>query len=107
MADAIGLNCEIRKSREDKALRSQLEAGVWRVQVHGVDETWRVFCYLCTPTLFSSGSILTLRVADRLFAKFFGFLFDNMSWCYLVFSFLFPTLQTFILLLIMDKYGLR
>ena len=37
MADAIGLNCEIRKTREDKAPRSQLVAGAWRAQVHGVN----------------------------------------------------------------------
>ena len=35
--NAIGLNCGIQKVREDKALRSQLVAGAWRAQVHGVD----------------------------------------------------------------------
>ena len=35
--DAIGLNCMIRRAREDKALLSQLVARVWRAQVHGVD----------------------------------------------------------------------
>ena len=37
MVDAIGLNCEIQKDREDKTPRSSLVAGAWRAQVHGVD----------------------------------------------------------------------
>ena len=37
LADAIRLNCEIRKARKDKASRSQLVAGAWRAQVHGVN----------------------------------------------------------------------
>ena len=37
MADIIGLNCEIRKVREDKIPRSPFVAGVWMAQVHGVD----------------------------------------------------------------------
>ena len=40
--------------------------------------------------LFISGSISTWRVAERFFAKFFSFLFDNTSWCYFVFVSLFP-----------------
>ena len=75
------MNCEIRKVKEGKALRSQLVAGAWRAQVHGVDQAWRVFCYSCTPTLFSSGSISTWRVTERFFTKFFGFFFDNTSRC--------------------------
>ena len=47
MADAIGLKSEIQKTSEDKTPRSPLVAGVWRVQVHGV-EAWKVFCYSCT-----------------------------------------------------------
>ena len=91
LADAIKLNCEIRKVREDKTPRSPLVARAWRAQVHGVDQTWRVFCYSCTPTLLSSESISTWRVTERFFVEFFGFLFDNMSRCYLVFSYLFHT----------------
>ena len=34
LADAIGLNCGIRKVREDK---TPLVVGAWRAQVHGVD----------------------------------------------------------------------
>ena len=37
LADAIKLNYGIRKSREDKVLRSQLVAGAWKAQVHGVN----------------------------------------------------------------------
>ena len=75
VADAIGLNCGIWKAKEDKTLRSPWVVGAWRV-----------FCYLCTPTLFSSGSISTWTAAVRFFAKFFGFHFDNMSWCSFVFA---------------------
>ena len=92
MVDAIGLNCGIQKASEDMTPRSPLVAGAWRAQVHGVDLAWRVFCYSYTPTLFTSRSISTWRVAERFFAKFFGFLFNNTSWCYLVFASFFPTL---------------
>ena len=37
LTDAIGLNCRIRKVREDKVPRRQLVAGAWRAQVHWVD----------------------------------------------------------------------
>ena len=37
LADAIRLNCEIWKVREDKVPRSQLVVGVWTAQVHGVN----------------------------------------------------------------------
>ena len=47
------------------------------------------------------------RAAERFFAEFFGFLFDNMSWCYFVFASFFPALLAFILLLIFDEYGLE
>ena len=79
MVDAIGLNCGIQKASEDMTPRSPLIARAWRAQVHGVDLAWRVFCYSYTPTLFTSRSISTWRVAERFFAKFFGFLFDNTS----------------------------
>ena len=98
--------CGIWKVREDMTLRSPLVVGAWRVQVHWVDQAWRVFCYSCTPTLFSSESISTWRVAERFFAKFFDFFFDNTSRCYLVFASLFPTLKFYFILLIMDEYGL-
>ena len=47
------------------------------------------------------------RAAERFFTEFFGFLFENTSRCYLVFASFFPTLLTFILLLIFDEYGLE
>ena len=37
MADAIRLNCGIRKASEDKTLRISLVVGTWRAQVHWVD----------------------------------------------------------------------
>ena len=37
LVDAKGLNCGMRKVKEDKVLRSQLVAKAWRAQVHGVD----------------------------------------------------------------------
>ena len=46
------------------------------------------------------------RAAERFFTKFFGFLFDNTSACYLMFASLFPTLLPFILLLCYYEYGL-
>ena len=36
VVDAIGLNCGIRKVREDKTPKSPLEARAWRAQVHRV-----------------------------------------------------------------------
>ena len=85
--------CGIRKAREYMTSRSLLVAGVWRAQVHWVDQAWRVFCHLYTPTLFSSGSITAWRAAERFFAEFFSFLFNNTSRCYLVFASLFSTLK--------------
>ena len=76
-------------------------------QVHSVDQAWRVFCYSCTPTLFSSGSITAWRATERFFIEFFSFLFDNMFRCYLVFVSPFPTLKLYLISLIMDEYGLR
>ena len=67
LADAIGLNCKIRKARENKIPRSLLVVRVWMAQVHGVDLAWRVFCLSCTPNLFYNGSILTWRVAEMFF----------------------------------------
>ena len=87
--------------------RSAFVAGAWRAQVHWVNQAWKVFCYLCTPTLFSSGSISTWRVAKRFFVEFYGFLLDNKSWCYLVFASCFHTLLAFILLVMINEYGLR
>ena len=61
------------ESQRRKVSSSQLVARVWRAQVHWVDQAQRVFCYLCTPTLFSSRSITTWRAVEKFFAKFFSF----------------------------------
>ena len=105
LVDAIGLNCMIQRAREDKASSSQLVAGAWRAQVHGVDYAWRVFYYSCSPTHSLVDWFTTWRVAERFFVEFFSFLFYNKSACYLVFAFFFPTLLAFILLLWFDEYG--
>ena len=99
LVDVIGLNCVIWKAREHKAWRSQLVTRAWRAQVHGVDQAWRVFCYLCTPTYSLVDRFTAWRAAKRFYIEFFSFLFDDTSACYLVFAFFFPTLLTFILLL--------
>ena len=57
--------------------------------------------------LLSSRSITAWRVAERFFAVFFGFFFDNTSTCYLVFAFFFLTLLPFILLLCYNVYRLE
>ena len=97
----------IRKVREDMTPRSTLVARAWRDQVYWVDQAWRVFCYSCTLILFSSGWISTWRVAERFFAEFFGFLFDNMSWCYLIFASLFPYSCALLLLFVVHVYALE
>ena len=57
--------------------------------------------------LFTNGLISTWRVAKRFFAEFFGFLFDNTSWYYLVFVFLFPYSSSFIVYCCLLAYGLE
>ena len=99
--------CKIRKAREDMTPRSSLVVGAWRAQVHWVDLAWRVFCYSCTSTLFSSGLITTWRAVKRFFAEFFGFLFDNTSWCYLVVASLFPCSCTLLLLSVIHVCALE
>ena len=47
------------------------------------------------------------RAAERFFAEFFDFLFDNTSACYFVFASFFPTLLAFIFLLCYIIYGLK
>ena len=59
------------------------------------------------PNLLSSGLIYHLEDGREVFNEFFGFLFDNISACYLVFVFFFPTLLVFILLLCFIEYGLE
>ena len=63
---------------------------------------------ICVHQLYSLVDRFTAwRAAERFFAEFFGFLFDNTSWYYLVFASFFLTLLAFILLLIFDEYGLE
>ena len=69
-----------------------LEQEAWRAQKHQVDQALRVYCYSCIPTNFLADHFVALRVAERFFAEFFGFLFDNTCLCYLVFASLFLTL---------------
>ena len=98
--------CRIRKAREDMTPRSPLVAGAWSAQVHRVYQVWKVFCYSYTPTLFSSGLITTWRAAERFFAEFFDFLFDNTSWCYLVVASFFPYSCALLLLFVLHVYAL-
>ena len=79
LADAIGLNCEIWKAREYKALSNQLVAGAQRAQVHEVDQAWRVFHFLCTPTHSLVNRFIAWRAAKRFFTKFFGFFFFSIT----------------------------
>ena len=44
-----------------------LEQEVWKAQVHWVDQAWRVYCYSCIPTLFSSGSFHRLEGSEEVF----------------------------------------
>ena len=97
----------IRRDRKDKVLSSQLVVGTWRAQVHGVNSAWRVFCYSCSPTHSLVDRFIAWKVAERILAEFFSFLFNNTLVCYLVFAFFFLTLLDFILLLIFDEYGLE
>ena len=59
------------------------------------------------PNLLSSESITAWKAAERFFAEFFSFLFDNTSACYLVSAFFFPTLLPFILWLCYNVYGIE
>ena len=107
MADAIWQYCEIRKASKDKTLRSLFVAGAWRAQSTlgrlGL-EGLLLFVY---SNLFTGELISTWRVTKRFFAEFFGFLFDNTSWCYLVFASLFPYSLSFIVYCCLLAYGLK
>ena len=60
---------------------TSLEQEAWRAQVHWVDQAWRVYCYSCISTTFSSGLLTAWRAAERFYAKGFGFLLDDTSLC--------------------------
>ena len=72
-----------------------LEQEAWRVQVHWIDQAWRVFYYSCIPISFSSGLLTVWRVAERFFIEYFSFLFSNTSPCYLCVCIFLPFLFTF------------
>ena len=80
----------IRKARQNTVLSSLVGVGAWRAQIHWVNQAWRVSCQFMYPNLLSSGSITTWRVAERFYAKDFGFLFDNTSLCCLCVCILLP-----------------
>jgi len=52
-----------------------------------------IFVYF---NLFTSRSILAWRATERFFAEYFGFLFNNTSWYYLVFASLLPIFKLYI-----------
>ena len=39
--------------------------------MHWVDYAWRVYCYPCIPTLFSSGLFTAWKAAERFYAEGF------------------------------------
>ena len=57
--------------------------------------------------VYSNLSILTWRVAEKFFVKFFNFLFDNTSWFYFVFASLFPYSCALHLLFVVHVYALE
>ena len=88
-------NCGIRKVRENMVRRNLVGArsleglsALGRLGLEGL----LLFMY---PNWFSSGSFTTWSAAERFFAEFFSFLFDNTCRCYLVFASLFPLLLSF------------
>ena len=90
--------------------RHNFEKSVGSRSLEG-SSTWgrlglEVFCYSYTSTLFTSELISIWRVAERFFAEFFGFLFDNTSWCYLVVAFLFPYSCALLLLFVIHVCAL-
>ena len=67
-------------------------------------ESLLLFVY---SNLFTSGSISTWRIAERFFVEFFNFLFNNTSWCYLIFTSLFPYSCALLFLFIVHVYALE
>ena len=89
---AIAGSSKLKKTRFGVTL---LEQEVSRAQVHQVDQAWRVFCYSCIPTSFSSGLLTVWKAVERFFVEYFGFLFDNTSPCYLCVYISLPLLFSF------------
>ena len=65
--------CKIWKAKENMVRLNQLVVGAWRAQVRSIDKAWRVFCYSCTPTLFSSGSLYHLEGGGEVFRQILRF----------------------------------
>ena len=100
-------NCKIQKAREDTVQRNLVGArsseglgALGRLGLEGL-------LLLVYPNWLSSGSITAWTAVERFYAEYFDFLFDNISTCYFVFVFFFPTFLTFIFLLCYIEYGLE
>ena len=52
--------------------------------MHLIDQVWRVSYYSCIPTNYLVDRFTIWRTAERFYAEYFGFFFDNTSACYLV-----------------------
>ena len=91
VVNAIGLNCKIRKARRQDSEKFVGSRGLMGSSTWGRLGLEGLLLFVCS-NLFSNGLISTRKVAERFFVEFFGFLFDNTSWRYLVFASLFPTL---------------
>ena len=89
MQQAIAGSSKLEKTRFGVTL---LEPEAWRALVHWVDQAWRAFFYSCIPTSFSSELLTAWRAVESFFAKYFGFLFNNTSLCYLCVCILLPLL---------------
>ena len=90
LVDAMVKQRNSRSQKRNRFSATLLEQEVWRVQVHWVDQAWRIYYCSCIPITFSSGLLTAWRVAKRFYVEGFGFLFDNTSCVVLVFASLFP-----------------
>ena len=59
------------------------------------------------PTLFSSGLLTAWRAAEKFFAEYFGFLFDNTSPGYLCVCISLPLLFLLITTMVVINFGLE
>ena len=101
-----GQVAESGKLKKKLVRRNLVGVGTWRVQLHQVDQAWRVFCCSCIPTTFN-GLFTVWRAAKRFFAEFFGFLFDNTSPCNLVVASLFSYSCALLLFFVIHVYALE
>ena len=102
-----GTCCEIQRARQDTVPRSLIGVGAWRHRYRGQIRLGRSLANPCIPTDCLVDQFPLERAAERFFAEFFSFLFDNISAYYLVFASFFPTLLYSILLLCCFVYGLE